>query len=131
MTKNMLDDPRDVSSGNLVAYTVMFTSSQIAGFERLTKVFGAESVSALIERLLMLGKIVGDALDTGKELMLVKTALVEIVEKGETSRDKVVALIGKPENLTFVTEELKSLVGFEQTAQATNLFGQYPTQYKA
>lgn len=127
---NMLDHSSDFGS-NLVTYTVMFTPDQIAGFERLTKVFGAVSVGDLIERLLMLGKIVGFALDTGKELLLVKTAEVEIMEKGETKSDRVVALVGKPENLAFVTDELKSLVCFEQAAQITNLFGQIPTQYKA
>jgi hypothetical protein len=105
---------------NTFTCTLMFTEQQHDELMKFGKAMSANDITDFINRCIVLGKIVGNSLINGGDILAINTDQIQILEQKD---NKQVAILGKTNDIKFVTDEIKDVIEFAEDIKETNGWG--------
>ena len=120
--KNTTFSPTNKSRPTIHNYTVSLTDQQQDELMKLGALMNAEDIPNFLSRCISLGKIVGNGLAMGCELVMVNTKKATIYDQED---NKTVALVSQDngEGIVFVTNDMKKAVEFQEEIKRSNNWG--------
>jgi hypothetical protein len=113
----------------LMACSILLTEQQYDEITKTAKSLGCVDIQDFINRCLVIGKMVGNEMTNGSEVLLCNKEKTQFLEKTENN-SKTVIVMGNQESILFVTEEMKNLVGFEEKIKYYNNWAMPTEPYK-
>lgn len=100
--------------------TLVFTEAQATEHENMAKRVGANNLHGLIERSMILTKLIVSALDQGAEFVIIYPKDVEVMHNKEA---KSLAIVGPATKIGFVTKMIKEAASYLEDIREWNKFG--------
>ena len=111
MTRRRNLKSSSVPSREFTRCTLTFTDKQVQEHQKIAERLGAKDLGGLVERGLILAKLMASSLEQGCDVVLVNLKNVQIQETG---------ILGDPKDIVFMTDHMKEHIGYKDDIKATS-----------